>query len=52
MAKWLEAVGFSLACYPDAALEATADEVIDLIADAQCDDGYIRHRTVHLRSDQ
>lgn len=41
VAKWLEAVGFSLACYPDAALEATADEVIDLIADAQCDDGYI-----------
>ena len=31
VAKWLEAVGFSLACYPDAALEATADEVIDLI---------------------
>ena len=41
VAKWLEAVGFSLACYPDAALEATADEVIDLIAEAQCDDGYI-----------
>lgn len=41
IAKWLEAVGFSLVCNPDAELEATADEVIDLIADAQCDDGYI-----------
>ena len=41
VAKWLEAVGFSLACYPDEALEKTADEVIDLIADAQCEDGYI-----------
>lgn len=41
IAKWLEAVGFSLACYPDAELEKTADEVIDLIAEAQCDDGYI-----------
>ena len=41
VAKWLEAVGFSLACSPDEALEKTADEVIDLIADAQCEDGYI-----------
>lgn len=41
VAKWLEAVGFSLACYPDEVLEKTADEVIDLIADAQCEDGYI-----------
>ena len=47
VAKWLEAVGFSLACYPDEALEKTADEVIDLIADAQCDDGYINtHFTI------
>lgn len=41
VAKWLEAVGFSLACYTDEVLEKTADEVIDLIADAQCEDGYI-----------
>lgn len=41
VAKWLEAVGFSLACYPDEELERIADGVIDLIADAQCDDGYI-----------
>ncbi len=41
VAKWLEAVGFSLACYPDGELERTADEVIDLIAEAQGEDGYI-----------
>ena len=41
VAKWLEAVGFSLAVYPDKELEKTADEVIDLIEAAQCEDGYI-----------
>ena len=41
VAKWLEAVGFSLECYPDSKLEETADEVIDLIAEAQQEDGYI-----------
>lgn len=41
VAKWLEAVGFSLECYPDEELERTADEVIDLIAEAQQEDGYI-----------
>ena len=41
VAKWLEAVGFTLECYPDADLEKTADEVIDLIAEAQQPDGYI-----------
>ena len=41
VAKWLEAVGFSLASYKDQELEKTADDVIDLIAEAQCEDGYI-----------
>lgn len=41
IAKWLEAVGFTLAAYPDKALEQQADEVIDLIADAQQEDGYL-----------
>jgi len=41
VAKWLEAVGFSLAYCPDGELERTADEVIDLIARAQQEDGYI-----------
>lgn len=41
IAKWLEAVGFTLECFPDSELEKTADEVIDLIAEAQQPDGYI-----------
>ncbi|AZN39768.1 glycoside hydrolase family 127 protein [Paenibacillus albus] len=41
VAKWLEAVGYSLANHPDADLEQTADEVIDLIALAQQEDGYL-----------
>ena len=32
IAKWLEAVAYSLIQYPDARLEKTADEAIDLIA--------------------
>ncbi len=41
VAKWLEAVGYSLAAKPDAALEKTADEVIALIGRAQQPDGYL-----------
>lgn len=41
VAKWLEAVGFTLAAQQDEALERTADEVIDIIAMAQCPDGYL-----------
>ncbi|WP_312692500.1 glycoside hydrolase family 127 protein [Kosakonia sp.] len=41
VAKWLEAVAWSLCQKPDAELEKTADEVIDLIAAAQCADGYL-----------
>ncbi len=40
-AKWLEAVAYSLADFADAQLEATADKLIDLIADAQDDTGYL-----------
>lgn len=41
IAKWLEAVGFSLAANEDSDLEATADQVIELIAEAQQEDGYL-----------
>ncbi len=40
-AKWLEAVGYSLALYPDKELEQKADELIDIIAAAQDEDGYL-----------
>ena len=42
--KWLEAVAWSLCQKPDAELEKTADEVIELIAAAQCEDGYLNTR--------
>ena len=41
LAKWLEAVGYSLMNHKDLSLEALADEAIELIADAQQEDGYI-----------
>lgn len=42
IAKWLEAVGYSLASAGrDAELEKTADDVIELIAQAQQEDGYL-----------
>ncbi|QGQ95917.1 glycoside hydrolase family 127 protein [Paenibacillus psychroresistens] len=41
IAKWLEAVGYSLALTPDPHLEQLADEVIDIIALAQQPDGYL-----------
>jgi len=40
LAKWLEAVSYSLQTHPDDNLERIADEVIDLISAAQQPDGY------------
>lgn len=39
--KWIEAVGYSLMLHPDAELEATADEAIEIVAKAQQPDGYL-----------
>ena len=41
LAKWLEAVAYSLAVEPDAELEARADALIDLVGRAQQEDGYL-----------
>ncbi len=41
VAKWLEAVAYSLESHPDPELEKQADEVIDLIGRAQRPDGYL-----------
>ncbi|TAH66569.1 MAG: glycoside hydrolase family 127 protein [Anaerolineaceae bacterium] len=41
VAKWLEAVAYSLSIKPDAKLEDRADEIIDTIAKAQQADGYL-----------
>jgi DUF1680 family protein len=39
--KWIEAVGYSLATYPDPEYERQVDEVVDLIEKAQQPDGYV-----------
>ncbi|SDO18340.1 glycoside hydrolase family 127 protein [Alkalicoccus daliensis] len=41
VAKWLEAVGYLLAREEDAELEQRADEVIEIISNAQREDGYL-----------
>ena len=40
-AKWLEAVAYSLAIFPDSKLEDKADKLIDIIASAQDSNGYL-----------
>lgn len=41
VAKWIEAASYSLATHPDPVLDQAVDEVIELIASAQHDDGYL-----------
>ncbi|MCA1512719.1 beta-L-arabinofuranosidase domain-containing protein [Bradyrhizobium sp. NBAIM01] len=41
VAKWLEAAAWSLCQAPSPELEKAADELIELVAAAQCDDGYL-----------
>lgn len=41
VAKWLEGAAYSLAQHPDAELEKRCDEIIELIGEAQQDDGYL-----------
>jgi len=39
--KTIEAVGYSLKLHPDPALEATVDDIIDIVEAAQWEDGYL-----------
>ena len=39
--KWIEAAAYSLKNFPDSDLEKKIDWAVDLIADAQLDDGYL-----------
>ena len=39
--KWVEAVAYSLMQHPDPELQARCDEAIDLVRNAQADDGYL-----------
>lgn len=41
VAKWLEGAAYSLAQYPDAELEQRCDAIIELIGEAQQQDGYV-----------
>jgi len=41
VAKWLEGAAWALAAKPDAELEARVDSIVDLVAAAQCSDGYL-----------
>ncbi|MCM1217463.1 MAG: glycoside hydrolase family 127 protein [Lachnospiraceae bacterium] len=41
LAKWIEAVGYSLMNHPDPELERTADEAIEIICAAQAENGYL-----------
>jgi DUF1680 family protein len=41
LAKWLEAAAYSLVWHPDPAWEKIADETIDIICNAQQEDGYL-----------
>ena len=41
LAKWIEAAAYSLVWRPDPALEQTLDEAIDIICNAQQEDGYL-----------
>lgn len=41
LAKWIEAVAYSLIWHPDPELEQTADEAIDIVERAQLPDGYL-----------
>lgn len=52
LAKWLEAVGYSLDSYPDPDLEKLADGVIDNIAAGQLPDGYLNSYFTVIEPDQ
>lgn len=41
LSKWIEAVGYSLAAHPDEELEKLADAAIDVVCEAQYEDGYL-----------
>ena len=39
--KWIEAVAYTLVNHPDSELERTADEAIDIVCNAQMENGYL-----------
>jgi DUF1680 family protein len=41
LAKWIEAASYSLVWHPDPALEKTLDDAVNIVCNAQQDDGYL-----------
>jgi len=52
VAKWIEAVAYSLQAGPDPEMEARVDQYVDLMADAQADDGYLNSYYQTVAPDQ
>ena len=52
VAKWIEAASYSLASYPDAALDSLLDTVIARIAKAQQPDGYLNTHYQQVEPDK
>jgi DUF1680 family protein len=47
-AKWIEAVGYSVATHPNPEFERQVDEVVDLIEEAQLPDGYANSHFINV----
>lgn len=51
VAKWIEAASYSLATHPEAELDALLDEVIEKIAGAQQENGYLNNYFTQVESE-
>ncbi len=51
-AKWIEAVGYSVANYPNAEFEQQVDEVVELMEKAQRPDGYANSHFISVELDK
>ncbi len=51
-AKWIESVGYSLATHPNPQLEQQVDDVVDLIAKVQLEDGYANSHFITVEPDK
>lgn len=52
LAKWIEAAAYSLATHPDRRVESLVDNVVDLMANAQAEDGYLNTHYLVVEPEQ
>ena len=52
VAKWIEAVAYCISIERDKSLENKVDYVVDIIADAQLDDGYLNSYFINVEPDR